>query len=102
MKKILPFILLCLSFNVHAQYKAPWFNTLTVESGLPEAYILSTVQDKYGYLWFGTQNGLVRYDGYTIKPYPVLTDDGTPAAAQTVRFLHEDSRGKLWVFILNE
>ena len=102
MKKILPVILLCLSFNAHAQYKAPWFNTLTVESGLPEAYIVSTVQDKYGYLWFGTQNGLVRYDGYTIKPYPVLTDDGTPVAAPTIELLYEDSRGKLWAYIFNE
>jgi len=102
MKKILPVILLCLSVNVHAQYKAPWFNTLTVESGLPEAYIVSTVQDKYSYLWFGTQNGLVRYDGYTIKPYPVLTNDGTPVASPGIRLLYEDSRGKLWAYIFNE
>ena len=98
-KKIFPVILLCLSLNAHAQYKEPWFNTLTVESGLPESRISSTVQDKYGYLWFGTQNGLVRYDGYTIKPYPVLTDEGTPAPATIVELLYEDSRGKLWAYI---
>jgi signal transduction histidine kinase/ligand-binding sensor domain-containing protein len=94
--------LICLSGRLYAQTKAPWFNTLSIASGLPEANIQSTLQDKYGYLWFGTQNGLVRYDGYTLKQYSLFADDGTLAIAPSVRYLFEDSKGKMWAFIYQQ
>ena len=68
MKKLVIIFLLGYCCTAHAQFKKPYFNTLDVKSGLPEANIQSTLEDKNGYLWMGTQNGLVRYDGYQFKP----------------------------------
>ena len=41
------------------------FEHLTVVEGLPENSVWSMLQDHLGLLWFGTQNGLVKYDGYS-------------------------------------
>ena len=61
---------------VQSQTKKPYFNSITTETGLPESQIVSFTQDKYGYLWFGTQNGLVRYDGFKLKNYPFKDREG--------------------------
>jgi len=46
-----------------------FFTTLTTKEGLPNASVSAIVQDNQGFLWFGTQNGLARYDGYTFKVF---------------------------------
>lgn len=46
-----------------------FFTTLTTKDGLPNASVSAIVQDSQGFLWFGTQNGLARYDGYSFKVY---------------------------------
>jgi len=102
MKKIILAVFICCSLGLQAQYQTPFFNTLTVDDGLPEANIRSTLEDKYGYLWMGTQNGLVRYDGYRLKPYPILNDDGRPVNPASISSLLEDSKGKLWAFVYLE
>lgn len=102
MRKFILTALVCCSLALQAQYKSPFFNTLTVDDGLPEANIQTAVEDKYGYLWLGTQNGLVRYDGYRLKPYPILNDDGRPVNPAAIRHLLEDSKGKLWAFVYLE
>ncbi|MEO7983349.1 MAG: two-component regulator propeller domain-containing protein, partial [Bacteroidota bacterium] len=55
-----------------------------------------------GYLWFGTQNGLVRYDGYRLKPYPILNQEGLPVNPAAIHYLFEDSKGKIWAFVFLE
>ena len=98
MNKIIFIIFIFCFTAVKAQYKKPFFHTLSVMSGLPEANILSSLQDKKGYMWFGTQNGLVRYDGYQLKPYLLLNDEGLVVSPSTVNYLYEDNKGKLWAF----
>ncbi|MEO7266337.1 MAG: two-component regulator propeller domain-containing protein [Ferruginibacter sp.] len=102
MKKIILAVLICCSAGLQAQYKTPFFNTITVDDGLPEANIQSYLEDKYGYLWFGTNNGLVRYDGYGLKPYPILNQEGLPVNPATINYLFEDSKGKIWAFVFLE
>ena len=99
----LTFFLLFFCFTVaQAQYKKPYFNTLNVASGLPEANVSASLQDKYGYIWMGTQNGLVRYDGYKIKPYSMPNNDGHDLVTVLVYYLFEDGQGKLWVYVKSE
>src|SRR6185436_5621892 len=103
MKKIIFITLICCcAVAAHAQYKKLFFNTLTVASGLPEPFISSSLQDKLGYMWIGTRNRLVRYDGYQLKPYQVLNDEGLPVSYNSVNYLYEDRSGKLWAFFLQE
>ncbi|MEO8771951.1 MAG: two-component regulator propeller domain-containing protein [Ferruginibacter sp.] len=102
MKKLLFILLIFCSIVAKAQYKNPFFNTLTVEKGLPEGNIMSSLEDKSGYIWLGTQNGLVRYDGYQIKPYLLLNDEGKPSIRSSVNLLFEDAKQQLWVSIALE
>lgn len=99
MRKIF-LIALLLSFTIlQAQYLKPYFNTISVENGLPEGYVMSSLQDRLGYMWLGTQNGLMRYDGYGLKSYPIPDKNGVPLIYCSVRELHEDKEGKLWAYI---
>jgi ligand-binding sensor domain-containing protein/signal transduction histidine kinase len=66
-----------------------------VDRGLPQSTVTSVVQTHDGYLWLGTQNGLVRFDGVNFK---VFNEDNTPAIKNN-RFvkLFVDREGTLWV-----
>jgi len=85
---------------VQSQTKKPYFNSITTETGLPESQIVSFTQDKYGYLWFGTQNGLVRYDGFKLKHYPFKDREGNDIDVCSINSLYEDSQGTLWAIVL--
>ena len=96
-KLIFTLLLFCIS-AAQAQYKKPFFNTLSIQSGLPEAYVQSFLEDKNGYLWMGTQNGLVRYDGYQFKPYPMLNRKGVQIPSNSIEYLHQEKNGKIWAY----
>ena len=71
-KAIHIFLLLLLSLWAEAQNSQTGelhLNRLFVKDGMPEGRVTSIVQDKEGYMWIGTQKGLVRYDGYSPKVY---------------------------------
>ena len=68
------------------------FNHLSNADGLPGNEIRSNVvRDRQGFIWFGTVNGLVRYDGYSCKVYRTFRG---PHDALVLYF---DSKGRLWV-----
>lgn len=73
------------------------FEHLSVQQGLPQESVLSIVQDRDGFMWFGTQSGLVRYDGYRFVGY--RSEIGNPAslANNWVRVLHLDRHGRMWI-----
>ena len=98
MKKLFIIILLLCCTTAQAQYKKPYFNTLTVQNGLPENFIQATLEDKNGYLWMGTQNGLVRYDGYRFKPYPIFNTTGNIVSPIAIKSLMQDRKGKIWAY----
>lgn len=62
-------ILLLLPFFGTAQYSQASFKHLGIEDGLSQSVVKSIVQDKYGFMWFGTNDGLNKYDGYTFKVF---------------------------------
>ena len=68
------------------------FRRLTTADGLPSNRIFSNVvRDRQGFIWFGTDNGLARYDGYACKVYPKFS------YVNVALFLYVDTRGRLWV-----
>lgn len=96
--KRLPALLLllhCYCFCTAQTNTAPelHLNYLTVKDGLPEGTAYALLQDKEGYIWMGTQDGLVRYDGYKAKTY-ILGQD-IPYKKDVLR-LYEDKNGTLW------
>jgi ligand-binding sensor domain-containing protein len=67
----------------------------TTEDGLPQSSVLAIVQTHDGYLWLGTLNGLVRFDGHTFTSFNVNNTSNLPS--DRIVFLFEDSRHTLWV-----
>ncbi len=65
------------------------------EDGLPQSSVIALTQTHDGYLWLGTLNGLVRFDGKTFTRFNVNNTPGLPS--NRIVFLFEDSRQILWV-----
>ena len=75
MKKFCCLLFLLSAFPCYSQPNELHFNRLSIKDGLPESVITMTLQDKEGYMWIGTQAGLVRYDGYTTRVYQFGIED---------------------------
>jgi ligand-binding sensor domain-containing protein/signal transduction histidine kinase len=70
-------------------------NSWNTEEGLPQSSVISVIQTRDGYLWLGTLNGLVRFDGIH---FTVFDENNTPGlTSDRIVFLFEDSRTNLWV-----
>src|SRR5262249_29183084 len=70
---------------------------LTIADGLPNSNVHAIVQDGSGFIWFGTQDGLVRYDGNKMRVYRPVEKDPTSISSGYITALTLDANGKLWV-----
>jgi ligand-binding sensor domain-containing protein len=73
------------------------FFQLSRVDGLSNNNVNTIIQDSNGYLWFGTQNGLNRYNGYEFTNYFYLRSDSTTIPHNHVSTLTVDTYGRLWV-----
>ena len=73
------------------------FLHLTPNQGLSQGYIACIFQDSRGFMWFGTKDGLNRYDGYEFKVYKYNRDDSCSIQNNYVTDLIEDKSGNLWI-----
>ncbi len=76
----------------------PFFDYLTIKEGLPHNSVYAVSQDPSGFIWLGTQSGLVRYDAYTFKTFSSVRDiRGTDIDIKAVHSLYTDTKGVLWI-----
>lgn len=80
---------------IHAQ--PYYFKHYLVENGLSNNSVSCSIQDKNGFLWFGTINGLNRFDGYSFKVFRHNGEDSTSIGSSFIRCLLEDQKGCLWI-----
>jgi hypothetical protein len=73
------------------QFSYKNFNT---DNGFPSSEVYSILQDKMGYMWFGTDHGVARYNGEEFTIY--TTADGL--VDNTILRMVEDSKGRIWIF----
>ncbi len=73
------------------------FSHLTIQDGLSQRSITSITQDTAGYMWFGTQEGLNRYDGQNIKVFVSDDEDNNTLSSDWIWDLFTDNDGTLWV-----
>ncbi len=73
------------------------FDVLSTRHGLSDNYILCILQDRRGFLWFGTRDGLNRYDGNGVTIYKNNVNDSFSIADGSADCILEDSDGGLWV-----
>ncbi len=95
MKVLLIFTSLIISTIGYSQ--AHRFKYITSADGISQSEVYSFLEDSQGYMWFGTVDGLNRYDGYRITIFN--TEKGNPNAIvnNTIRSLAEDSLGRVWI-----
>lgn len=83
---------------LNAQQQNLIFYQLTKNEGLPyENLYYMIIQDHEGFLWFATDNGLHRYDGYEFTSFYNDLNDSTTITGRSVRCLLEDHKKSLWV-----
>jgi ligand-binding sensor domain-containing protein len=84
------FLLLLTTFVVKGQQ--PAMRNFQVKDGLPSSEVYDVMQDQRGYMWFCTDAGVCRYDGYTFKTFSA--ENGLPD--NTVFGSYEDRKGRIW------
>ena len=90
----LEFLMLGISF---AQNQNPKFRRLTTNEGLSHGFVTSIQKDHKGFMWFGTGEGLNKYDGYHFTAYKHDPEQATSISHNIVRDVLEDQAGNLWV-----
>lgn len=90
LKRWLLHVCTLLSYCTAAQQ--PVLRHYSADDGLPSSETYCVIQDNKGYMWFGTDRGIVKFDGYTFRTFS--TADGLPD--NTVFFLNQDSSGRIW------
>src|SRR6266496_1877258 len=73
------------------------FDRTTIEQGLSQSSVHVALQDSRGFMWFGTEDGLNRYDGYNFKIYKPDPDVPTSLSDRWINSIVEDKAGYLWI-----
>ena len=101
MKKVLIFLICLIGYQIgcHAQMADEhyYFKNLSVQNGLSQNTVNAILQDKQGFMWFGTKDGLNRYDGLSFRKFKY--DDRTRRSIGNnfITALYEDAKGNIWV-----
>jgi len=73
------------------------FNHLTIDDGLSQSSVTCILQDKNGFMWFGTQDGLNRYDGYNFKIFKNIPGDSSSLTNNFIFSIIENQPGILYI-----
>lgn len=73
------------------------FTRLSTEDGLSQTMVWQIVQDNQGFMWFGSQYGLNRYDGYKFKVFKHQPGVASSLSGVYIYSLFKDRSGTLWV-----
>lgn len=95
MKKYIWLLFLILGFETHAETYN--FSRLDNTNGLSNNQIECIFKDSRGFMWFGTNFGLNRYDGYQFKVYKQQRNDTTTIPFNSITSIQEDINGNLWI-----
>lgn len=85
------------AFSQKPQVKFTHFKT---DQGLSESNVLCMLQDSRGFMWFGTGNGLNRFDGYNFTIYKHDPADSTTIGQNFISYIDEGRNGDLWISTL--
>jgi len=83
--------------SLQAQGPHPAFRQYTTDQGLPSSEVFEVIQDRRGYLWFGTDNGVARFNGYEFEQF----GPAQGLANNVVFYLHEDHWGRIWMVTMS-
>lgn len=105
MKKIIWLILfisgLIYGQNVKSIPDSYNFEHLTVRDGLSQSSVLCSFQDRYGFMWFGTRDGINLYDGYHFKVFRNEIGNDRSLASNIINDISEDASHHIWIATQN-
>ncbi len=96
-KKIFFLIVLFSFIHIFPQTTQVKIKKIGMDQGLSFNMITGILQDKKGFIWVSTWNGLNKYDGYSFKVYKHIDGDSTSLRVNKIACILEDKSGKLWV-----
>lgn len=89
--------LILVPYGASAQINTIRFETINVEGGLSQNAVLSIAQDSQGFMWFGTEDGLNKYDGYQFTVFEHDPEDLTSLVDNYVSEIFVDRSGDIWI-----
>ena len=90
---------LLLSFFLHAQPQKQTFNQHPFDTGLTKSTVTNILQDRQGYMWFVSEEGISRFDGYHLNFYRHDPADPHSLGEGRIQEIYEDSSSTLWVIL---
>src|ERR1700753_2985842 len=96
-KPLFVFLLAIMPLFSFGQGQQLHFSHIGTVNGLSDLNVNAILQDKQGFVWFGTADGLDRYDGYKFRIYRNDPKDTTTIGGSYIQDIAEDHDGNLWV-----
>lgn len=96
------FIIFALPLILHAASLKPVFENITILEGLSQSSVFCMRQDRQGFIWIGTEDGLNRYDGYGFSVFRPDPKDSSAIHSNNIRAIFEDPSGGLWIALRRE
>ncbi len=90
-------IVICSTANAQSLASSLRFGRLNTDDGLSNATVYCSFMDSQGYLWFGSEDGLNKYDGYTFDIYKSIPSDSASLSNNIIRCIFEDSKQNLFI-----
>jgi ligand-binding sensor domain-containing protein/two-component sensor histidine kinase len=91
------FLIALLPSFVYSQQRQYVFTRISTRDGLASNYVYSIMQDSRGFMWFGTSNGLQRYDGKKIITFRSTETSGDYLPAVAISQMFEDGSKNIWL-----
>ena len=83
--------------RAYAQSDNLRFENISTEQGLSQSTVTAILQDRQGFMWFGTEGGLNKFDGYQFYVYKHDENDPLSLSDNVITSIYEDRNGDLWV-----
>ncbi len=97
MKFLFGIILLCASILASGQIQNSLFKNYTVSDGLVDEKVHCVFQDSKGWVWIGSDYGIMRFDGYNFSMFEFDSPEGKILSNTLIRCITEDSKGNIWI-----
>ncbi|WP_435416529.1 two-component regulator propeller domain-containing protein [Polaribacter aestuariivivens] len=98
---LLSFLLIINCLFIFSQKKEIQFSHISTSEGLSQSSVIAIHQDKMGQMWFGTRDGLNKFDGNAFTIYRNIANDTTSISNNDILSILEDSEGFLWIGTYN-
>ncbi len=86
-----------ISLLIYPQERSFNIRHISVDDGLSQSSVYTIIQDHFGFMWFGTGDGLNKYDGYEFKIYRHNTSNIFSISNNSIRSICEDKTGNIWI-----